>query len=270
MQMKVVRLLSIILVLSSAKMVNAQNMGLALEGDEWKGVEAYPAKGKNSFFKKEKLSFGPYHSIEVDRSWTKGTGSTSGLTVGVPTDDFYKKIITTDHTHKKQTLYFAMGDEAGNQSKAFCLSELDEKDFNIGNSDVSVFNLLLDIAGPGAKSSNIFYTKIFVGPSGKGWELMLDNEAAQAHPKQYVGYLAKNANEYYAITPASKVKSKKGKVGTMPFGSAGFTIRDQDGKAVAAVSIIDNGIVYLMDVAPEEKLLLATTCAVLLLRPSDL
>jgi len=268
--MNVVRMFSMVLLLSAVKMMSAQNMGLALEGDEWKGIHAYPVKGKNTFFKKQTLSFGDYQSIEVDRSWTKGTSSTSGLTVGVPTDDFYEKIITTDHIHKKQTLYFAMGDKDGHQSKAFCLSELNAKDFNIGNSDVSVFNLLLDIAGPGAKSSNIFYTKIFVGPSGEGWELMLDNEAAQAQPKKYIGYLAKNEHEYYAITPASKVKSKKGKVGTMPFGSAGFTIRNQDGKAVAAVSIIDNGIIYLMDVDPEERLLLATTCAVLLLRPSDL
>jgi len=268
--MNVVRLLSVILLISAVKMINAQNMGLALDGEEWKGVNAYPVKGKNTFFKKQKLSFGDYNSIEVDRSWTKGYETTSGLTVGVPTDDFYEKIITTDHIHKKQTLYFAMGDNAGHQSKAFCVSELDAKDFNIGNSDVSVFNLLLDIAGPGVKSSNIFYTKIFVGSSGEGWELMLDNEAAQAQPKKYIGYLAKNANEYYAIAPASKVKSKKGKVGTMPFGSAGFTIRDQEGKAVAAVSIIDNGIIYLMDVEPEERMLLATTCAVLLLRPSDM
>jgi hypothetical protein len=159
-------------------------MGLALEGSEWQGIHAYPVKGKNTFFKKQKLTFGDYNSIEVDRSWTKGTESTSGLTVGVPTDDFYEKIITTDHIHKKQTLYFAMGDDDGHQSKAFCASELDAKDFNIGNSDVSVFNLLLDIAGPGVKSSNIFYTKIFVGPSGEGWELMLDNEAAQAQPKK--------------------------------------------------------------------------------------
>ena len=268
--MNAVRLLSIILLISAVKVVNAQNMGLALEGSEWKGIHAYPVKGKNTFFKKQKLNFGDYNSIEVDRSWTKGYETTSGLTVGVPTDDFYEKIITTDHIHKKQTLYFAMGDHEGNQSKAFCLSELDAQDFNIGNSDVSVFNLLLDIAGPGAKASNIFYTKIFVGTSGEGWELLLDNEAAQAQPKKYIGYLAKNANEYYAIAPASKVKSKKGKVGTMPFGSAGFTIRDQDGKAVAAVSIIDNGIIYLMDVEPEERMLLATTCAVLLLRPADL
>jgi len=261
----------ITLLVLAVQFLHAQNMGLALEGNEWSGIHEYPVKGKQGFLKKEKLSFGDYHSIEVDRSWTKGTEVTSGLTQGVPTDDFYKKIITTDHIHKQQTLYFSMGDEAGHQSKAFCLSRLDAKDFNIGNSDVSAFNLLLDLAGPGASSSNIFYTKIFVGPSPDGWELYLDNQAAQAHPKKYIGYLAKNENEYYTIVPASKVKSKKGKIGTMPFGSAGFTIRNKQNQALAAVCIIDKGIIYLKeDMDLRERLLLATTCAVLLLRPADL
>jgi len=260
----------LILLFLANKTISAQNMGLALEGDEWSSVKSFPVKGKNGFLKKEKLTFSDYYTIDVDRSWTKGTEVTTGLTQGVPTDDFYKKIITTDHIHKQQTLYFSLGDDAGYQSKAFCLSRLDAKDFNIGNSAVSAVNLLLDIAGPGVKSSNIFYTKIFVGPTEEGYELLLDNQAAETHPKTYVGYLAKNDNEYYTIVPASKVKSKKGKVGTMPFGSAGFTIRNKAGQAVAAVSIIDNGIIYLMDMDPRERILLATTCAVLLLRPADL
>ena len=268
--MHFIRLPFFILLIFASQFLNAQSMGLALEGEEWKNVHEYPVKGKNAFLKKQKLTFGDFKTIEVDRSWTKGTQSTSGLTQGVPTDDFYTKIITTDHIHKKQTLYFSLGDDTGEMSKAFCLSRLDVKDFNIGNSPVSAFNLALDLAGPGVESSSIFYTKIFVGPSGQGFELLLDNEAAQAHPKKYVGYLAKNNEEYYTIVPASKVKSKKGKVGSMPFGSAGFTIRNKEGKAMAAVSLIDNGIIYLMDMEPRQRLLLATTCAVLLLRPTEL
>ena len=245
-------------------------MSLALDEDEWKDVNEYPVKGKNDFLKKEKLNFGEYKALDVDRSWTKGTTSTSGITEGIPTDDFYTKIITTDHIHKQQKLYFSLGDDTGLQSKAFCLSPLDTKDFNIGNSPVSAVNLLLDLAGPGVSSSSIFFTKIFVGPSGHGWDLMLDNEAAQAHPKQYIGYLAKNDKEYYTIIPYSKVKSKKGKVGSMPFGSAGFVIHNKAGQALAAVSIIDNGIIYLKDTDPDERMLLATTCTALLLRPAEL
>ena len=56
----------------------------------------------------------------------------------------------------------------------------------------------------------------------------------------------------------------------MPFGSAGFEIRTKDGEAVAAVSIIDNGVIYLADRDPQERILLASACAALLLRPADL
>lgn len=250
--------------------VNAQSMFLALEGEEWKEVKDYPVKGKQGLLVKEKLSFGDYRTLDVDRSWTKGSEVTTGLTVGVPTDDFYKKIITTDKIHKKQTLFFALGDSHGNQSTTYSVSQLDAKDFNIGNSDVSVFNLLLDLAGPGAKSSNVSYSRIYVGPSAEGWDLFIDNQAAVAQPKKYMGYLAKNDTEFYTITPVTKVKNKKGKVGAMPFGSVGFEIRSKDGEALAAVSVIDNGIIYLKETDPQEQLLLASACAALLLRPEDL
>lgn len=247
-----------------------QSMTLALEGDEWKDVQAYPVKGKKNILSKESMTFGDYKTVEVDRSWTKGTQVTTGLTSGIPTDEFYTKIITTDKIHKKQSLYFSLQDKTGLQSQAYCATQLDAKDFNIGNSPVSALNLLLDLAGPGVSATNISFAKIYDGVSGDGWELMIDNEAAQAKPKSYIGYLAKNNDEFYTVVPTSKVKSKKGKTGTMPFGSAGFEIRAKDGRAVAAVSIIDNGVIYLADSNPQEQMLLATACAALLLRPADL
>jgi len=268
--MKSIKLNYLILFLLASNLVIGQSMTLALEGEEWKGVKEYKVKGRNGFKFKEKLSFGNYASLDVDRSWTKGTEVTAGITQGIPTDEYYQRIITTNHIHKKQTLYFSLGDDAGNASRAYCVSRLDAKDFNVGHNSFSAVNLLLDLAGPGMESSNVFFTNIFVGPSAYGWELFLDNEAAVAHPKKYVGYLAKNDKEYYTIVPTAKVKSKKGKVSSMPFGSIGFIIRNKDGKALAAVSLIDNGMIYLMDTDPEEQLLLATTCAVLLMRPEDL
>ena len=248
----------------------SQSMTLALEGDEWKGVEMYPVKGKKNIFAKESLTFGDYKSVAVDRSWTKGYEVTSGLTQGVPTDDFYTKIITTDKIHKKQTLYFSLTDKTGLQSQVYSTTQLDAKDFNIGNSPVSAFNLLLDLAGPGVSSTNLSFARIYDGVSGEGWDLFIDNEAAQAKPKSYIGYLSKSEDDYYTVVPTSKVKSKKGKTGTMPFGSAGFEIRTKDGEAVAAVSIIDNGVIYLADRDPQERILLASACAALLLRPADL
>jgi hypothetical protein len=97
------------------------------------------------------------------------------------------------------------------------------------------------------------------------WELLLDNQASQMS-KDYQGYLAKNESEYYVITPANRIKTKKGKVGTMPFGSAGYHITDKSGRPLAAVSLMDRGIVYLTDLNQEEKLLMAAALTALLLQ----
>jgi hypothetical protein len=56
-------------------------MFLALEEEEWKEVKAYPVKGKQGLLLKEKLSFGDYKTLEADRSRTKGSEVTIGLTV---------------------------------------------------------------------------------------------------------------------------------------------------------------------------------------------
>jgi len=268
--MKSMKLIIAMLMILATRMVEAQSMFIALEGEDWQEVKDYPVKGKQGLLTKQKLTFGDYKTVEVNRSWTKGSEVTTGLTVGVPTDEFYKKIITTDKISKKQTLYFALRDNDGNQSETYSVSQLNAKDFNIGNSDVSAINLLLDLAGPGIKSSNISYAKIYSGPSSIGWDMFIDNEAAVAQPKKYMGYLAKNDNEFYTITPVTKVKNKKGKAGVMPFGSVGFEIRSKEGEALAAVSLIDNGIIYLKETNPDERLLLASACAALLLRPEDL
>jgi hypothetical protein len=260
----------ILLTFFSIQFIYAQSMTIALEDEEWQGINEYPVEGKKGIFSKESMSFGEYRTIEVDRSWTKGWESTSGLTIGTPTDAFYEKLVTTDRSHKKQTYYFAMSDGTGLNSKAFCLTQADAKDFNIGNSDVSVFNLMLDLIGPGMKSSNVFISRFFVGTADNAWNLFFDNQAAQMKPKEYVGYLAKDNDTYYTVRPYSKVKSPKGKVGSMPFGAAGFVIHSQAGEALAAVSLIDKGVIYLKDIDPKERLLLATACAGLLLQPTDL
>lgn len=246
--------------------LTAQSMGLALEGKEWEGVQAYPITGKSGNFNKQTVVFDGYKTLELDRSWTKGSEVTVGWTEGVPTDDFYRKLITTDLISKKQTLYFSLGDQSGKKSQAFCVSQLDARDFNIGNRPVSALNLLLDLAGPGMESSSMYFTRIFMDDAPFGWDLVIDNQAAMSRPKEYIGYLAKNKDEYYTITPVTRIKSKKGKVGNMPFGASGFEIRTKAGNPLAAVSLIDKGIIYLKEMDAQERLLMATVCTALLLQ----
>jgi len=244
--------------------VSAQNIGLALEGDAWASVREYPVKGRSSHIN-QKLSFGPFKTVDIDRSWTKGTTSTSGLSQGIPTDDMYRKIITTDHISKKQTLYFSLADSANNLAGAYCLSRFNAKDFNIGNSSTSAVNLLLDLFGKGDQTTSMFYVMLVNVQTQERWEMMIDNEESQ-RSQAYEGYLVKNEREYYIVKPVNRIKTKKGKTGTMPFGSAGYQITNREGKPLAAVSLMDKGVVYLTDLSEGEKLLLSAALAALLLQ----
>lgn len=246
--------------------VFAQNMKLALDGEEWAGVVEHPVKGRQGILIKQKLSFGEFHTLVVDRSWTKGPSVSIGLSQGLPTDADYKRIVTSEKIKKKQTLYFSLADSLGNEARAYCMTDFKSKDFMLGDNPVSIINIFGDILGVGDESSSFFYARIYDAQNSQAWELMLDNQEAQAKPKTYVGYLSKSKEEYYTIAPLSKVVSKKGKKGVMPFGSAGFEVRNKEGKALAAVSLIDNGVVYLMDMSPEERVLLSGALAALLLQ----
>jgi hypothetical protein len=244
----------------------SQSMKIALEGQEWAGVSEHAVKGRQGILINQKLSFGEYHTLVVDRSWTKGSSVISGLSQGLPTDEDYQKIITSEKVKKKQTLYFALADSLGNQARAYCITNFSSKNFTVGNNENSPVNIFGDILGVGDESSSMFYAMIYDAQASNRWDLILDNQEAQASPKSYLGYVARGKDDYYTIRPVSRVVSKKGKVGTMPFGSAGFEIRNKDGKALAAVSMIDNGVVYLTDMSPEEKMLLSGVCAALLLQ----
>lgn len=241
-------------------------MKLALEGAEWIGVAGYSVSGRQGIMIKQKLSFGEFHTLVVDRSWTKGSSFSMGLSQGIPTDSDYKRIVTSEKIKKKQTVYFALADSLGNQARVYCMTDFKSKDFTLGDNPNSIVNIFGDILGVGDESSNFFYARIYDAQGQEAWELLLDNQEAQAKPKTYEGYLSKSKDEYYIIKPLSKVLSKKGKTGIMPFGSAGFEIRNKDGKALAAVSLIDNGFVYLNDMSPEERMLLSGVLAALLLQ----
>lgn len=240
-------------------------VGLALEGDAWATVQEYPVKGRSSHIN-QKLSFGPFKTIDIDRSWTRGTSFSSSLAMGIPNTPTYRKLLTTACVSKKQTLSFSLADSANNLANGYCISELNAKDLNLGDHPNSVLYLLLDLSGAGGHASNLFYVILVDVNTQSQWELLIDNEAREMS-KDYQGYLAKNENEYYILKPAHRIKSRKGKIGMMPFGSAGYHLTDRSGKPLAAVSLMDKGIVYLTEeLDPDEKRLIAAALTALLLQ----
>jgi hypothetical protein len=61
---------------------------------------------------------------------------------------------------------------------------------------------------------------------------------------------------------------QNGKAKALPFSSVGMEIRNKAGIALAAVSLLDNGKVYISSTEAKERFLLANACAAILLHQS--
>ena len=239
---------------------------MALNEDAWPAKEEYEVLGKKGIFSKERMQFGKYHTTEVKRSWVKGTVSRFGLGEGNVTDYDYTNIISLDYIRRNQTIKFSMTDEANRASEVFCVSKFKTTELTIGNQPNSVLNIGIDVvksilSHPDDKYYVQIYTK-----AERPWELILDNVQTQLHPKTYVGFLSQGRDRYYTIVPVREMQGKDGKPAGILFGSVGFEIRNKEGKAVAAVSKIDKGVVYMQGSDEEERFLLANVCAALLMQ----
>ena len=226
--------------------------------------DEYAVEGRQGILIKEKLNFGEYSTTKVKRSWTKGRSSRTGIGWGGTTQDEWVNIISTEYISKRQTINFSMSD-GKNFSEVFCASRFNSKDLQIGKSETSILNIGMDIAGIGGKSSSLYYVQIFTNDDEGPWQLMLDNQAAQAKAKTYIGVLAKNRTEYYTLVPVTKLE-KNGKTGNILGGSVGFEFQNEQGTAIAAVSLMDKGMVFLGKTSVEERFLLANACTALLLQ----
>jgi hypothetical protein len=236
---------------------NAQ-LHLALDEPEWKDIIAYEVKGRNGILINQKLSFGNFFTTSVSRSWTKGQ---SGINeAGTGSGNSYRKIISKEYVERNQTIFFVFEDSSGLKADVHCASDFRVNDLIIGNSGVSIPGL----TGSAKTGENLYYAQIYTN-TGEPWQMLIDNDAAQQSPLSYETRLAKSKDEYYVITPYRKVKNNKGKITELTFGSAGFRIRNKNGEAVAAVLMINKGVVYLKKLPAQERFLLAAACAALLL-----
>jgi len=245
-------------------MTGCKPFRLAVSDDLKAAHDAYEVKGKDGIMIKQKLSFGEFSTTKVKRSWTKGNSGRSGLGFGSPYQDNWVNIISTEYINKKQTVNFNLTDGTLT-SDVYCVSRFNSKDLQVGARENSILNIGLDIFGKGYSSSSTYYVQVFTPGDSTPWQLLFDNEEAQFRAKEYVGYLAKSETEYYTIHPASKIE-KNGKVGNTLVGAVGFEIRNPERKTIAAVSMMNKGMVFLGKVSKEERFLLANVCAALLLQ----
>jgi hypothetical protein len=235
---------------------------IALDGD---GFREMPVKGRNGFLIKQKLAIGNYTTSSVKRSWTRGSTSRSGLSIGNPTDSYYENIISMEYNKRKQTINFGITDAFNNSSEVRCVTKFASDELIVGNNPNSLLNIGIDFLR-GISSSNTFYAQVFINGQTKPWQLLLDNIAVQDKPGSYTGVVALDKDNYYSLVPVNKMLDKNGQPRRILFGSLGLELRNKQDKAVATISFIDNGKVYMRATDKSEEFLLANICAALLLQ----
>lgn len=232
---------------------------MALNEDQWRQKKEYAVTRQNPLFKQQTVAFGNYKTQEVKRSWTKGYSGRSGFS----TDNFS---LYVDQLSKKQTFRFKLQDGA-QTAETWCATNLKGTDLVLGPASTG-FRTVCDLLTIGLDSDSQFYAKILSDPKTAPWELFLDNQAAQRN-KFYAGTLIQNPENYYSIVPVTRLQGKNGPI-SVPFGAVGFEFRNKFNEPVAAVSLIDKGVVYMQEVSEEEQFLLANACTALLLQQADL
>lgn len=236
---------------------------IAINDTSWKQKEELTVKGRNGFLIKQKLSFGEFKTTTVKRLWTKG----SSWGFGMPVANDWVERLNIEFVRRKQTVRFSLTDANGNVSEVTAFSKVRWTDLSIGNNPNSVVNIIGDLLQIGDAGTSTYAVRIFTAKDEQPWEMIIDNNAAQLHAKSYTGLLARSKTEYYTVTPVYKLMNKQGRAVTLPFGgSVGFEFKNQSNQAVAAVSLIDNGVVYFNQVPVKEKFLLANAAASLLLQ----
>ncbi|HEX8561643.1 MAG TPA: hypothetical protein VF676_01570 [Flavobacterium sp.] len=228
-------------------------------------VEEYPVKGRQGLLINQKLSFAGYETSKVKRSWTKGGNSRIPVSGGLAVDILYPDLISMGYSNRNQSFHFKMNDATGNASDVYAASEFESEDLQLGSNPNSLGNILEDVFGKNDYAENLFYVQIFVNNQPQPWQLALDNQAAQRDATEYTGIFALDKDHYYTLRPITKIAGKNGPA-DMPFGSVGFEVLNPQGEFVAAVSLMDNGMVYFDAKYPKERFLLANLCAALLLQ----
>jgi hypothetical protein len=215
--------------------------------------EAYTVKGRNGFLLKQKFSFGDYRTTSVRHGALRKVSHGGGI----------PGLFWAEQVKGKQSLRFQLEDGQGRSAEVYCLTQLRQEDFTLGDNPNSLINILGDLAGILGRGETNFSAAILLDGEEQAWELFLNNTAVESNTKEAVGYL-RRGEEIYHIMPLREIWHKGRALRAL--GTVGLEFRSPEGDAVAAVSLIDRGEVFLSTEPHPDRFLFANACSALLLQ----
>jgi hypothetical protein len=221
--------------------------------------------GRHGLLINQKIKFGDIETVTVKRSWTKGGNTRVNLPINNITGFHVPDFFSLEQVEKRQSFYFQLKDSNNHISDSYATTIFNAENLIISKNRNSVVNILEDILQIGSNSENLFYLQIYLNQSTNPWHLILNNQSAQQNSKEYRGIFAQEESNYYTLKPITKVQSKNGPKPIL-FGSVGFEISNPSGSIIAAVSLMDKGLVYLNTSDTMERFLMANLCTALLLQ----
>ncbi|WP_345953144.1 hypothetical protein [Mucilaginibacter sp. PAMB04168] len=237
---------------------------IALTDASWHNTLGYAVEGRTqTVLQKKPLRFGEFYTTSLKTSSKKSSVYTTDLDGRLA--QRHQNTLGLLHERSQSSRRFRLSNGRGPEWQVYTFTHLNASSYFVGRNLELNFSWLLKSLGLGNKTENSYYVQVFEPGADRPWELLLDMDAIDLNAKNYMGYFALNDEEYYTIKPVLHVMGKNGP-SRIPFGLVGYEISNAEGKAVAAVSAINKGVVYLQDsLMPHERFLMANLCAALLL-----
>jgi hypothetical protein len=212
---------------------------------------AHPVKGKQGFQINQKVSFASYQTLYVKRSWNKSSKRAFGFS------NSKESVMIGGENHKNE-LSFALVSANGANSEVFVANSLRSRNLYITGKKVE-----MNAKRYREKDSllNSCYAQIYLDESDKPWNMQINNAAVEMYKNGVVGKLVMDKDSYYLVKTVIKTKPRS--ISKIP---VGFQFENKNGEIVGAVSLIDNGTIFLSKTNEQEKLLLSSASLVLLLR----
>jgi hypothetical protein len=196
---------------------------------ELAGTSALAVEGRQGWKINERISFGSYVARDVDRSWTRGSDL---------------RILSYTSSKRRQSYRFTLAEGGTDRYHADCESAFRERGAEVRGIEIEATN----------RTALECRIRSAADPAD-AWTMKL----AEERERPFSGTLAGSASTLQVVG-TNRVEG-----GVLPVeGASGYRF-EQDGRAIAAVDVMNDGTVFLPAAADARRALIATAAAALLL-----